>query len=484
MEEDKLFCMEEIPTAHFLVVHDMMHAYTKEFSDFGLPNFKESVAHWKDNTFYMCFRHNEFKEVGKAIMQKMLSDPEWFDKLDNTNYNLNKTFFKMCKGLVELDPKPLTNKQISSLLKAFFEVKTRSHIIGQVSVVLEFEFQHYTNHMLNLLKKKIEPFNLNHDPIEVFNLMTTPRMKSIVVKEEIDLLKLAQKARKDDLTEKEIETHFKKYRWINYMFVGPTYKKDYFTERIEQSAKSNINLEKEIKQLQDKTPTQEQKILEKELKLTEHEKRLFEFGRRLLYTKVFRKDALVHGFFSVEKILEEAAKRLDLTFTQIRYLKNDELINALKGKELKKEELDKRVNLSTLIVKPDKEEILFDKAAENYVKDIFTEIKEQINELKGMPACKGKASGSVRIINTIKDLDKMQQGDILFSICTNPDLVPAMKKASAIVTDVGGISCHAAIVSREMGTPCVIGTKLATKAFKDGDLVEVDANQGIIRRIK
>ena len=62
----------------------------------------------------------------------------------------------------------------------------------------------------------------------------------------------------------------------------------------------------------------------------------------------------------------------------------------------------------------------------------------------------------------------------------SPDFVPAMKKASAIVTDEGGITCHAAVISRELGIPCVIGTKIATKVLKDGDLIEIKANHGLI----
>ncbi len=74
-------------------------------------------------------------------------------------------------------------------------------------------------------------------------------------------------------------------------------------------------------------------------------------------------------------------------------------------------------------------------------------------------------------------------GDILLSQATSPDLLPAMKKAAAIVTEQGGITSHAAIVSRELGIPCVIGTKIATKVLKDGDLVEVDANRGIVKKL-
>lgn len=75
----------------------------------------------------------------------------------------------------------------------------------------------------------------------------------------------------------------------------------------------------------------------------------------------------------------------------------------------------------------------------------------------------------------------LNDGDVLASIATNPDILPAMKKAVAFVTEQGGITSHAAIVAREMKKPCIVGTKIATKILQDGDLVEVDANQGVVR---
>ena len=117
----------------------------------------------------------------------------------------------------------------------------------------------------------------------------------------------------------------------------------------------------------------------------------------------------------------------------------------------------------------------------------FNIVKEEIADIKVMEgdcASPGRARGSAKIINIPKDMSKMEQGDVLVSIATNPDLVPAIKKASAIVTDVGGITCHAAIVSRELGIPCVIGTKIATKVLKDGDVVDVDATHGKVTIVR
>ena len=88
--------------------------------------------------------------------------------------------------------------------------------------------------------------------------------------------------------------------------------------------------------------------------------------------------------------------------------------------------------------------------------------------LKGIGASPGIATGTVKIISDVSEIDKVKEGDILVTKMTTPDMVPAMKKAAAIVTDEGGLTCHAAIVSRELGTPCVVGTKKATEILKEG----------------
>jgi pyruvate,water dikinase len=72
---------------------------------------------------------------------------------------------------------------------------------------------------------------------------------------------------------------------------------------------------------------------------------------------------------------------------------------------------------------------------------------------------------------------------VIVAEMTNPDYVPWMKRAAAFVTDEGGMTCHAGIVARELGKPCVVGTKIATKVFKDGDMLEVDAMNGLVRRL-
>lgn len=104
--------------------------------------------------------------------------------------------------------------------------------------------------------------------------------------------------------------------------------------------------------------------------------------------------------------------------------------------------------------------------------------------VKGLPASPGMAAGKCHVITDPKDIDTFKEGEVLVTTMTSPDWVPAMKKAVAIVTDAGGMTCHASIVSRELGIPCVVGTKSrsveATGVLKTGQDITIDARNGII----
>ncbi len=100
--------------------------------------------------------------------------------------------------------------------------------------------------------------------------------------------------------------------------------------------------------------------------------------------------------------------------------------------------------------------------------------------VKGLGAAPGIGSGEVKLLFSVEELDKVLEGDVLVTSMTNPDMVPAMKRASAIVTDEGGMTCHAAIVSRELGIPCIVGTKDGSKILTDGMKITVDGSRGVV----
>jgi pyruvate,water dikinase len=102
-------------------------------------------------------------------------------------------------------------------------------------------------------------------------------------------------------------------------------------------------------------------------------------------------------------------------------------------------------------------------------------------EHTGICASPGRVSGKVRIVASPAQNNKVKSGDILVTYATTVDYLPAMKKAAAFITEAGGLTCHAAVVAREFGVPCIVSLPGAMKKFKDGQLIEVNASEGTVK---
>lgn len=216
-------------------------------------------------------------------------------------------------------------------------------------------------------------------------------------------------------------------------------------------------------------------------------------------------EAIVGGLVTPDTYVYDRVKKklvevkvADKKLMIVRRNGNERVELGEKGKErvLSDQEIEKLVNLGEIIEdhygKPQDVEWAIE-GGEVYIVQSrpITTIKEAKEEraeigegekilLKGLGASPGLAVGEVRIVQSEKDISKVREGDILVAVMTTPDMVPAMKRASAIVTDEGGMTCHAAIVSRELGVPAVVGTKSATKILKDGMVITVDGERGIV----
>lgn len=211
----------------------------------------------------------------------------------------------------------------------------------------------------------------------------------------------------------------------------------------------------------------------------------FEMVRKLAYIKDMRDEYRRKGIYNILSFFSEIAKKLGITRKELAYFSSEEILEALeKIIKLSKAEAVKRQ--SGFLIYYDKN-IFVTSDSEAIKKFIFGKIENKYfagDQIKGIVASRGCAKGAVKIILSVKDLLKVKKGDIMVAITTHPDFVSAMHKAQAIVTDEGGLTSHAAIVSRELGIPCIVGAKIATKVLKDGDLVEVDAEKGIIKILK
>lgn len=191
-------------------------------------------------------------------------------------------------------------------------------------------------------------------------------------------------------------------------------------------------------------------------------------------------------------LLKKLGRQFEVDWEDLLDYRLDEIVGLYDGEQVGEEILTQRRQAIVAVGQSGKVDWLTgDEAAEQALKlqRSLGEEGEEIVTRHGMAANPGQAKGKVKIIlgdvNTydkrVAEFSKMNQGDILVAENTSPDLMPACKMAGAILTDQGGLLSHAAVVSRELGIPCVVGLKNLTEVLEDGDMVEVDAGEGTVK---
>ncbi len=228
----------------------------------------------------------------------------------------------------------------------------------------------------------------------------------------------------------------------------------------------------------------EKKQIVNNTKLTAEDKKDLHFAQMTSYWVDQRKLGMMKSVYYFARLFEEIANKCNYQYHDISLYRVKEIEFLLsKGKALDEKTTHLRNKEFMTIYEPGwKISEFFGRDAE----ELFNlAVHPQSNQIKGVVASHGNlrsVKGKVRIILNPKE-EKFGQDEILITSMTRVEYVPLMRKAKAIVTDEGGIACHAAIVSRELGIPCIIGTKTATTVFQDGDIIEIDLEKGIVRKI-
>ncbi len=428
-----------------------------------------------------------FSKAAHKFFERLKSDPSYVEK---TNRNLFASIDKVnlySSELLSTDFSNKSNSELASCCDKYYSLLRDMICLGFFPVIMEIREPLFTDFLTDLANRKKEELKANISVAEAVAVLSSFQGETQTQKEQIELMKLALRAQKGEDIQDALKQHTSAFCWLAYGFSGPATSKQDFQEALLSLA--NEDLADKIKEFQKRDESLANSItsFEEKLGLTHEEKRFFAIARDFVKGKALRKEAMSLAAYAFESLYREIAKRLNISLLQARFLLLEELKEALNGKPLAKYDLNKRTQFVVFgafqggkihVVATGKE-------AEQFT-SLVTEEKNDSNirELRGTCACTGKVRGIVKIVQHPRDIAKMEKGDILVSYATTPDLVPAMRLARAIVTDVGGLTSHAAIVGRELNVPCVIGTKIATKVFRDGEKIEVDAINGVVKKIK
>ena len=319
--------------------------------------------------------------------------------------------------------------------------------------------------------------------------LAVPHKPTLQFEQEQNLLETAIKIKEQKLPEKEAEQmlklHFDEFAYAYFYMDDSIPPFETWLAENKDLLEENVGVLKQklaVKQaFQAKVDRKAEEVIEK----YSLDPELIALFRRGIYLRIYGESLFGLGNKASAPHFVNLAKKLGVALNQVKYLTFEEVGEALAGKlEYEKLITDRQRNYSILL-SGQNAYVVSGSESEMLMKALHVE-REAISktgEVKGVAAVKGKATGIARIVNEVSELKKVQQGDVLVAKNTMPTFVPAMKRACAIVTDEGGITCHAAIVSRELGLPCIIGTGNATKMLKDGDKVEVDADKGTVKKL-
>ena len=500
---------ELIDIYYFFV--SIVKCFTEKHPGYGFGTItKHYVGPLSKGLSTMLHLRKEFDQNSQFLADKMINNPDWASDIHRQILTSGQKMFILSRKMRKTNFKKLTEKQILKIYRQIYRLHRFCHLSGAgINWMSDAEKERFSHRILKIIEKKIKKYGLKLDEADTFSILTTPLKKSFVEKEGQEFLQLAEVLRKNkkilSLFTKSnikqikeslpklkkanqlIQKHYLKWRWTNYVYTGPCYDLDYYLERWQAlfSAKESPKAFLDQKKYHRQQIIARQKQLTKELKLNDKEKKIIKIAREAVWIKGFRKDVLYHAMYGYEPMLMEIGKRNGLTLKQVRALCQWEIEDILQGKQFDPSELNQRHEHSLMYSTKGKMTIFLGSDADRFLRKMNIEkIKTKgVKEMKGTCAQTGMAKGTVKIVNRKSDNHKVKKGDIMVSHTTSPDLVPAMKKAAAIVTEAGGLTCHAAIVSRELETPCVVGTLVAAKVFKDGDRVEVDATKGIVKKI-
>ncbi|MDD4332899.1 MAG: PEP-utilizing enzyme [Patescibacteria group bacterium] len=329
---------------------------------------------------------------------------------------------------------------------------------------------------------------------EEFEKILLPHELSFLQREQIDFFRIAldnHGKKLTDNTRKELQRHYDKYTWVPYDYGVTNYSLDYFLNQLSALLeKDRAELKNKYQALKNysKSLKKEQWQIIRKYKLSSHDQSLINIISTAFYLVDSKKELFTQCHWYAERLFTEISSRLALPGHLMRYLLPEEVESCLNGnKKISLKKIQSRYNNCVLIISSNgKVNIIEGKRAKQIIDDFFRSRSRLVSEaeVKGRTAYPGLARGLIHVIQDARECNTFKHGEILVTAMTSPDYMIAARRAAAIVTDEGGITCHAAIVARELNIPCIIGTKIATKVLKDGDLVEVDADKGIVKILK
>lgn len=406
-------------------------------------------------------------QLVEGLNKKYTSNVKNLEKYEKQFFLDGKNYLRTAKKIARLNLKKLNNKELLSIFLNHQDKRFRYSCFAWSAFILN---NYVADRATAILETYIKKAKIENDKQEIIDSLFRPEKRAAILE-----LQYQVEKHNGELTKKQFDNLYEQFKWLACLDIhNKPWTKEEFKAQVKSFTKSSKK-----NQISFET-------IKKELKFSKKDLDYLLMAKRFVYIKDARDDFRRESVFYASNLYKELARRMGIEPEEVSYLQEEEIIEFLSGKN----SIDKKI-----IYERKKGFILYLDYKKRLVclqGDLLQKVltmfglstqKEEGKELTGSVASQGMVKGKVVIVKGIKDLNKVNPGDILVAVTTHPDYVAAMRRAVAIVTDEGGITSHAAIVAREFGIPCIVGTQHATAMFADGDIIEVDAMKGMVRRI-
>ena len=430
----------------------------------------------------------EIDRVSERVLELSGKDRAFHEKLIAEYDPLESAFYEFCDRIGKTRLHELSNRELVGLhdeyLATILMRNSSSSIIDGFALGTD-----------RMLEKRIREAYEKHPEVtkeigfsDVFSTLTTPSHSSFVRDAELDLFRLIRVLRRNRSESRRLISEYRdRYFWIRNNYIDSyDLPVSYFEEEVARIESSETDIEEEIARIE-RIPAEnveKKRVLLKQLTLDETTAILLSITEDFTAWQDDRKKVTLFTAHYATLLLDEISRRTGVSTELLKYMTPRE-VSRIFVDTPSAALLESRRTSSVAYWDTDGHEILHGDIVKTLRDELLgSKTLKDVEDFRGMTASLGSGQGRARIIRSVKEVDRVRSGDVLVAVMTRPDYVPAMKKAAAIVTDEGGITSHAAIVSRELKIPCVIGTKIATQVLRDGDLVQVNANHGVVRILK
>ena len=424
---------------------------------------------------------SELKNSADALILSAKKTSDIAEDMVKKFKKYEKSFYSLCQEIDAISISDFSLDELSLLYKRFAEAYTKKLISsGPID-----SFALSTDRLIaDMIHKELANSRSNLSFAEVFEALTAPTFLSFLQEEELMFVRMMQQIKDNpELRETLFKQHQEKYFWIHNNYVSDAILSlEHFEDKYALFAEVDLPArEQELQTISKRNLKNKGKLIEK-LQLSKRLQQLLQITDVFSYWQDERKKGTFFATHYLSLILEAIVIQTKYNFRQLLYTMPDE-ISQIFDESLPTEELDVRYKDCLLIWRDSTWDIITNSVEIEKIILDDTQIEEE-HELRGIGVSLGTATGVVRVLKSVQELSKVKKGDIIVAVMTRPDYVPAMEKAAAFITDEGGLTCHAAVVAREFDVPCIVGCRTASKIFKDGDIVKVDANHGWVRKVE